>query len=72
MFRSCQKYLEMVKNIRKRRRGEIEQLIFVFDIHDRNVQFMSEISENYQNIRKRRRGEIEQLIFVFDIPERNV
>ena len=48
MFRSCQKYLKMVKNIRKRRRGEIEQLISVFDIPGRNVQFLSEIFGNGQ------------------------
>ena len=48
MFSSCQKYLEMVKNIRKRRRGEIEQLITVFDIAGRNVQFLREIFGNYQ------------------------
>ena len=48
MLRPCQKYLEMVKNIRKRRRGEIEQLISVFDIPGRNVQLLSEIFENNQ------------------------
>ena len=48
MVSSCQKYLKIIKNIRKHRLGEIEQLISIFDIFDRNEQFLPEIFENGQ------------------------
>ena len=38
----------MIENIRNHRRGEIEQLISVIDIIDRNCQFLPEIFENDQ------------------------
>ena len=40
--------MKIVKNVRKRRRGGIEELISVFDIIYRNGQFLPEIFETDQ------------------------
>ena len=48
MSSSCHKYLKMTENIRNHRRGEIEQLISVFDIPGRNVPILPEIFGNNQ------------------------